>query len=190
MRTRIGGLITLASTAALGVVVGAILAVASVSSAASCSSRTLSYGGAPNHVIDGDDYATTFNAGGGEDYIEAKDCDDILNGELGADNLEGDAGFDHVKGQEAGDKPANCGPFACGRVQGGTGTDLVSGGDGSDYVADITGVEDMDGLDGGKGNDTVLGEDGDDRDTVEGGQDDDDCGYDDGDMFFTCENRV
>jgi Ca2+-binding RTX toxin-like protein len=154
--------------------------------AASCSARTVSLGSVNDHFIDGDDRSSTIDGSGGQHLLEGLNCNDTLNVGPSSDNLGGDSGQDIVRGQEAGDEASNCGSFACGRIQGGTGNDTLYGNIGSDDVWDLNGNNDIDGMSGVQTTMRSVGRT-DGADIVGGDDGDDDCSYDAGDTKISCE---
>lgn len=102
-------------------------------------------------------YATTFQAGAGDDAVTGRDGADRISGGDGNDQLSGNAGDDRIWG-DAGDDT----------IFGGAGADMLDGGDGADR---IEGGADNDTIAGGGGNDTVAGGDG--NDTLRGNDGDD-----------------
>lgn len=123
---------------------------------------------------------------GGEDFVEGRNCHDTVNGGEQGDNVGGDAGEDVMKGQAHNERPNQCGPFACGRVSGGTGNDTVYGNDGADLVLDNIGENDIDGVSGGDGDDETDTDGGEGDDINDGGPGQDDCHYDLGDTKISC----
>ncbi|MCO6384069.1 calcium-binding protein [Oceanicola sp. 502str15] len=140
--------------------------------------------------------ANRLEGGGGNDWLDGLEGDDVLIGGEGNDQILGRDGNDFIDGGAGNDNL----PGANGNdeIHGGTGDDLIGGGDGDDALFgddgrdEIAGGQGHDLLDGGTGNDTltagygsdrVFGGDGKDAiaggagsDHIEGGKDDDSIG--------------
>ena len=100
------------------------------------------------------------NSGDGNDIIDASlsNCQMIVNGGNGDDNITGGLNADVLRGGVGNDT-----------INGGPGNDILSGQDGNDT---INGQDGNDTINGDKGNDTLDGGSGDD--TLRGGAGDDD----------------
>jgi Ca2+-binding RTX toxin-like protein len=112
-------------------------------------------------------YATTFDAGDGNDTVTGRDGndrirggngDDVLSGGDGSDILSGDAGNDTVLGGAGTDQLH--GGDGADRIEGGSENDLITGGAGND---DVWGDGGNDTIGGGDGDDTLRGNEGDDN---------------------------
>jgi Ca2+-binding RTX toxin-like protein len=116
-------------------------------------------------------YATTFDAGDGNDTVEGRDGADRVSGGLGNDILRGGAGADLLSGDDGDDS-----------LHGGDGDDTLNGGDGADQLHGEAGDDTINGdggndsiwggvgndtLSGGGGADLVHGDDG--NDSIDGG---------------------
>ena len=121
------------------------------------------------------------------DVLIGTEDDEILRGELGADDIQAGGGNDVVRGSRGGDTIAAGGGEDL--VRAGVGDDVVFGGPGNDRIRggrgsdDIDGLEDSDFITAGGGQDTVAGGAGDD--TLNGGQGFDQLTGDDGADTFT-----
>lgn len=122
-----------------------------------------------------------------DDVLIGSDDNEILRGELGADDIQAGGGDDVVRGSRGGDTIAAAGGDDF--VRAGVGDDVVFGGPGNDRIRggrgsdDIDGLEDSDFITAGGGQDTVAGGAGDD--TLNGGQGFDQLTGDEGADTFT-----
>jgi len=138
----------------------------------------------------------TFNAGGGNDSLDASAVgfnvifngganadtftggsgDDVVNGGTGDDSLDGGAGDDTIKGSSG--KDTINGGSGADRIRGESGNDVINGDDGNDLLNGnsgrdtIRGGNDNDTLLGGAGRDNLNGEAGNDRVSGQGGRGD------------------
>ncbi|MBM81845.1 MAG: hypothetical protein CMJ78_14815 [Planctomycetaceae bacterium] len=148
------------------------------------------------------DFASTVDAGDGNDIvisldgadtIDGGDGDDQITGGLGNDNISGGDGIDNISGDEGDDiidggasDDIVTGDDGADNIVGGSGNDNIDDGAGMDTIAGNSGNDQLDGgddadvINGKSGNDVINGGDGDDtidagvnNDTVNGGDGDD-----------------
>lgn len=80
--------------------------------------------------LEGNGYANSFKAGGGDDILSGMGGDDLLDGARGRDRLQGGAGKDHLAG--GADADLLFGGRGADVLVGGLGADTLSGGTGRD----------------------------------------------------------